>query len=188
MLIESVSKLFATKTINPGADEFTLLAIIVALSAYLATVRHFLLERIAASDEGESGRTTVEPQGRKRIKKRLLVLVIGDAPITAAAVLVGLHSLYSSPPQWFLRVGIRCFTIGGLFLLVMHIASWLETVSSLRSGRESAAPAADGQTESRSLESQIVCNGKPMHVKLSLIVPAESESGATSASPGRQAT
>lgn len=174
MLIESVSKLFATKTINPGADEFTLLAIIVALSAYLATVRHFLLERIAASDEGESGRAP----GRERIKRRLKILVIGDLPITASAVLVGLHSLYSLP-EGFLRVGIWCFTIGGLSLLVMHVASWKVT---FWPGKKPAAPAAAGPTESRSLESQIFCNGKPMHVKLSLIVPAEGESEATSGS------
>ena len=179
MLIESVSKLFATKTINPGADEFTLLAIIVALSAYLATVRHFLLERIAASDEGESGRTPATARGRERVKQRLKILVIGDLPITAAAVLVGLHSLYSWLPEGFLRVGIWCFTFGGLALLLMHAASWKVT---FWSDKKSAAPVAEGRTESRSMESQIVCNGKPMHVKLSLIVPAEGESEATSGS------
>jgi hypothetical protein len=158
-VFESISKVFAIHDL--GSDgELTFFAVVVALSAYLATIRFFVIQRGDSTSDKAS------------MRRDLRLLFFGDAPITMAAILVGLHALYVIAPHWFLSLGAWCFTLGGLMLLGHHAVAWKRTWFAHKSDPAEAATS-PGQTEVRKVESDISCNGQPLHVTLSLIVPAD---------------
>src|SRR5271155_1734687 len=95
------------------ADLLTLLAIIIALSAYLATVRLFMIDRLTKLKE-KTTQLDENLKKAKRIRKGLLVLLLADVPMTLSAVLLGIYILYSNAPSSFLRKSICLFTFAGL--------------------------------------------------------------------------
>src|SRR5271154_7482843 len=94
------------------ADLLTLLAIIIALSAYLATVRLFMIDRLTQLkerktqleedsakrttqiEENPAKRTTQIEENSKKTKstrRGLLALLLADVPMTVSAVLLGIY-------------------------------------------------------------------------------------------------
>ena len=108
-----------------GARELlTLLAIIIALSAYLATMRGVLRERIRGA-----------PEARKQhLRVSLYLLILPDALLVISGLLLGLHIFYAylpgvgEPPVWLLRRAIQLFIAGGLCLVVLHLVEWLRAL------------------------------------------------------------
>jgi hypothetical protein len=155
--------LLAVRDIKP-ADQLTLLAVLIALSAYLATVRlfaidkrHQLNERLSDLEEKqedlENNQNQLSQQrydqrkrryseGLRTIKERrsdisfnLLLLLIADVPMTLSAVLLGLYVLYEHAPSSFLPWSAYLFTFAGLALLSFHIGAWSVTLSKFRRDR-----------------------------------------------------
>jgi hypothetical protein len=115
------------------------------------------------------------------MRKKLLALLPGDALITMGAALVGLHALYERVPHWVLSLGVWLFTAGGVVLLVLHGVAWKFTLLTYWS--KATEDTAAAPTQVRKVESDISCNGQPLHVTLSLIVPADSAGKAPPTSP-----
>lgn len=103
------------------ADLLTLLAIIIALSAYLATVRLFAIDRLT--------QLAGDLQKRKKVHRNLRLLFVADAPMTVSAVFLGIYILYSNAPSCFLPTSIYLFTFAGLMLLIYHIYAWIKSFS-----------------------------------------------------------
>jgi uncharacterized membrane protein (DUF106 family) len=127
------------------ADLLTLLAIIIALSAYLATVRLFALDRLTKLKEGlenisnqldenleerevgNLGKTKTRLEERITIHLKLCLLLFADVPMTVSAVLLGIYILYGKP-ACFLRTSVILFTIAGLVLLFNHVYAWIKSI------------------------------------------------------------
>ena len=102
------------------ADLLGLLAIVIALSAYLAAVRLFAIGAIKEASNDE----------KRKIKTKLGWLVLADAPMTVSAVLLGLYTLWAPMPHWMLLTGIALFTFAGLMLLFFHTIAWMKSLFS----------------------------------------------------------
>lgn len=99
------------------ADELTLLAILVALAAYLATIRLFLLGVFDA----KSGRR----RGPKA-HRRLFEIGVADAFVTTSAFLVACHALFAAPP-WVFQLAVLLASLAGVLLLGYHMYAWWHT-------------------------------------------------------------
>jgi hypothetical protein len=131
------------------ADRLTLLAVVIALSAYLATIRLFavdkrgkLRERLEEIEGELADPNLTDPAKRTRltnamqeienrrenIRFKLRLLIIPDIFMVSSAVLLGLATLYSKSYLWFLPAGVYSFTIAGIILLIMHISAWVATL------------------------------------------------------------
>jgi hypothetical protein len=99
------------------SDLLALLAIVIALSAYLATIRLFAIETIRKKDA----------DGRRRIHRDLRKLLLADIPMTMSAVFLGVHALFWVP-DWVLWVGLSLFVVAGSVLFVFHIFAWIRSL------------------------------------------------------------
>lgn len=114
------------RDLEQPADLFAFLAILIALSAYLATVRLFAIDRMQDQDA----------EKKRAIRVKLRLLVIPDAPMTCAAVCVGLYTLFPRwSPKWFLPAGIGLFSFAGFALLIFHVIAWYKTFFGHHSGQ-----------------------------------------------------
>jgi hypothetical protein len=115
------------------------LTLIVALSAYLGTVRLFGLERLRElSDElwrlkdGNQKETVTRlEQKQRRTKVYLALLLFADVPMTISAALLAVYifGLFNYPaPSWPLRWSIYLFTAAGLALFCAHLYGWIRTL------------------------------------------------------------
>src|ERR1700733_16156237 len=95
------------------SDLLALLAIVIALSAYLATIRLFAIETIREKDA----------EGRRRIHRDLRKLLLADIPMTMSAISLGIHALFWVS-DWFLWAGVLLFVLAGSVLFVFHMIAW----------------------------------------------------------------
>jgi len=178
-MIESISKVFAI-SLGSVDQELVFFAVVVALSAYLATVRFYLVQR--ADNKG----------GKESRRKALLPVVPADALVTTSAVLTGVHALFRRTPHCVLSLGVWFFTVGGAYLFCLHFLAWIYIFLGKQirtwfgnASKSTESPAAPTPTQVRKTEADISCNGQPLHVTLSLVVPAESPAKAPGASAER---
>ncbi len=104
-------------------DSLNLLALIVALSAYLAAIRFFAQERLAS---------TLPPPNARALKVLLFRLVFADVPLVIAGVLLTWQlfegPLQTSPGQtrsWWVAF-LFCVAVGVMALY--HLLSWKRSI------------------------------------------------------------
>ena len=124
------------------------LALFVALSAYLATVGFFMRQRVSelrkqirdvkiAVAEAELKNEKAIPERQTMMTKlkegevvtetHLKLLPIADVPMIVAALLLALHLFYFISTAW-LRVSIVFATFAAMVLVMQHAAVWGKTV------------------------------------------------------------
>ncbi len=114
--------------------DVNLLTLIVALSAYVATIRLAVLARLVQNPQ--------LPEDQRAKQKRFLILLIpADLLLVVAGVALLLllfwAHLFSSPgapaataPKGLEQVVVWCFFLGILWLVGHHIGSWCKTLKS----------------------------------------------------------
>lgn len=117
-------------TMNPG----DLLALIIALSAYLATIRLIAIDKMSPPRENEP---PLSADRKKKIKQSLFWLTLADAPLVIAGLLLGLHLFFPnlfnrSAPDWMLTAAIWLFTVAGVLLVIYHFGAWYRSVKEVR--------------------------------------------------------
>ena len=110
---------------NIGLGE--LLTIIIALSAYLATIRLIGIERL-----GKPG-SEVSPDVKKKLKRKLLFLMFVDAPLVVSGLLLVYHifapDLFGCvAPACILRTAQGLFALAVVILAVLHAIEWGKTI------------------------------------------------------------
>jgi hypothetical protein len=106
-----------------SADQLTTLAILIALSAYLATIRLLAIERISRQTDKDK---------KQEIRLKLLWLVVPDSLLTVSALLLGFHifsSYLAKHPGSLLAWSIWLFAAAGLLLFLSHIVAWSKTIA-----------------------------------------------------------
>ena len=116
----------------PTADVIAFLSLIVALSAYIATIRLRLIDRI---------KETTDTTKKNNLKLISFWLTLADAPLIVSGVLLFLHAFwdetlglwFTSPgaPAWLLAWSVGFFTFGGLALVAHHIAAWWKSITAV---------------------------------------------------------
>lgn len=107
-----------------------LLALIIALSAYLATIRLIAIDKMSPPKGNEP---PLKPERKKKIKQSLFWLTLADAPLVIAGLLLGLHLFFPtifdrSAPDWMLTWAIRLFTVAGVLLVIYHLRAWYRSI------------------------------------------------------------
>ncbi len=110
------------------ADELTLLAIMVALAAYLATVRFYLISQF----EPKPG----VKRDKGRIHRTLWGVGAADILVTTSAILIAVHALFEAP-GWTFNAGVWFAVAAAILLLVFHVFAWGKTFFGEWSGRRS---------------------------------------------------
>lgn len=105
----------------------TLLTIIIALSAYLATMRGLLRERIRHAPEWR----------RQELRVSLYLLILPDAILVLSGLLLGIYVFYAylldgEPPAWLLTRAIQLFVAAGFALTGLHVVEWLRALRRIR--------------------------------------------------------
>ena len=114
----------------PTADVIAFLALIVALSAYIATIRLRLIDKI---------RETTDTDRKSELKLISFWLTFADAPLIISGVLLFFHSFwdltiglwFATPgaPKWLLPWSIGFFAFGGAVLVVHHAVAWWKSIT-----------------------------------------------------------
>ena len=104
-------------------DRLNLLALMVALSAYLAGIRFATIGRLASLRSSETAT-------RQTMKTFLRLLVLADAPLVIAGLLVTVdlfpNPLFGKPaPAWCLEWAYRIFVFAVSVLALLHGYSWI---------------------------------------------------------------
>lgn len=125
-------------TMFTSGDKLTLLTLIVALSAYLASVRLAAIGRLSALSRELSKDiygTPLVTDSNKAISRRkddigrsLKWLTLSDAPMIASGFLLGLHIFYAAGER-ALMWSVYLFTFGGIVLMLLHGLAWVKTFS-----------------------------------------------------------
>jgi hypothetical protein len=130
-------------------DLFAFLTLIVAVSAYLATIRLFGIEKLRDLSEHQSRLnrsltsastgTELSEKGaelenaakkKKRVKRWLALLLVADAPMTISAVLLGCYifGIFNHPSGSLrLKWSIFLFTWAGFALSAAHAYAWFRS-------------------------------------------------------------
>jgi hypothetical protein len=116
------------QTISPG----DLLTITIALSAYLATVRMFILQRLVALPEVELLDATESKKVKARkqeLKKLLRLIAIADIPLILTVLLVCSYAFWPdltgiAASIYVAKAAIVCFLVGIAILATYHIGEW----------------------------------------------------------------
>lgn len=104
-------------------DQLNFLALIVALSAYLAAIRFYAMQRLAGN-----------PSNAKSLKAFLFRLVFADAPLVIAGVLLTIQMFAmplladDNPGQtisWWVAL-LFCIAVG--VLAAYHFLAWLKSI------------------------------------------------------------
>ena len=110
----------------------TFFTILVALSAYLASVRLVAIARLGELNDPETDKPEVRAERiraqRAKIKRNLRWLTVADIPMVLAALLLGLHVFYFWP-AWTLHGSFYLFTFAGLALLASHGFAWWRSIT-----------------------------------------------------------
>jgi len=101
----------------------TFFAIMIALSAYVATLRWIIITRIRKSGK------KVE---KEKLKKSLRPIAYADIPLVISALLLFVHIFLINligitAPDFVFTWSVWLFTISFLALIVSHIKEWRKT-------------------------------------------------------------
>ena len=107
---------------------YTLLAITIALSAYLASIRLYAINKIN-NLPANSRRESI----KRKIKENLFYIFLIDMPLVIGSFFIYLHLFWHhlfniGKPTWFFTIGIWLITGAILLMILAHIGSWLKTV------------------------------------------------------------
>ncbi|MGV3590069.1 MAG: hypothetical protein ACO1PZ_00170 [Gammaproteobacteria bacterium] len=118
----------------PTTDLIAFLSLIVGLSAYLATIRVRIIDKI-----GECGTDTAQQARKKKLHDLSVWLTLADAPLVIAGLLLFFHGFWAATvglvidrpaaPSWFLPVAIWLFTLSIVVLAIHHAYAWKKSVS-----------------------------------------------------------
>jgi hypothetical protein len=111
---EKVGRQLNTSALD-SSSSLAFLAFLVALSAYLATVRLFLKQPTTTT----SGATVSASK-----KLALVLITVADLPMILAALLLGLHIFAFAPPA-FLRLSFLLFVFAGGTMVILHAREWV---------------------------------------------------------------
>jgi hypothetical protein len=110
-----------------AGSALTFLAFVVALSAYLATVRLFLHGLAEPSDTREGG-LRLRPASKK---VALVLITLADLPMILAGLCMGLY-LFAFVPPLFFRWSLVLFAFGGGTMIILHAREWRKSVHEVR--------------------------------------------------------
>lgn len=119
-------------------DIIAFLSLIVALSAYIATIRLRLIDKM--KDATVAGDTAT----RNKLGNFALSLTFADAPLIVSATLLFFHGFWDATlgqvvpgpaPKWLLPWSIYLFAFAGVVLILHHIAAWFKSVFGSTIGR-----------------------------------------------------
>ena len=124
----------------PNVDVVAFLSLIVALSAYIATIRLRVFDRIRElrNEMEDDMHMTQQKESRSKLRINSLkgfakALTLVDAPLVVSAVLLFFHGFWnmtlglyitSGLPTWLLPASIYCFMFSGVLMVVYHICAW----------------------------------------------------------------
>jgi hypothetical protein len=106
-------------SIGPDVS-MALLALMVALSAYLVTVGIFLADRV---EKLEARNQTALKAKKIKLQRRLLVLA--DTPTVVAAFLLSLHVFAFYPSVTLVPASILLFRMSIVTLILFHMSQWI---------------------------------------------------------------
>ena len=114
-------------------DRLSLLTLIVALSAYLATIRLAAITLLMTLGPEKASR-------KKNIKSLLLGIMIADAPLVIAGLLLGLELCWNvivfgappDPPGCLYRAAVFFFLFALFTLAAQHAVAWVKTIQKAR--------------------------------------------------------
>lgn len=106
-------------------DKLNLLALMVALSAYLAAIRFAVIGRLA---------TVPPPMNAASLKRFLLSLIPADAPLVIGGLLLTADLFWAplvggAAPGWLYWLAQWLFVAAIIVLAIHHAISWIITVS-----------------------------------------------------------
>ncbi|MCP9473425.1 MAG: hypothetical protein NNA30_11885 [Nitrospira sp.] len=117
-----------TRDFLPTADVIALLSLIVALSAYVATIRLRLIDRIKNAQDEE----------KKKLKTTSRLLTLADAPLVVSGLLLffyafwnntlGLWFFCAESPNWMLSWSIGLLTFALVVLVAHHMGAWWKSI------------------------------------------------------------
>jgi len=117
--------LIFNETFLDRQTSLALLAVLIALSAYLATIRIFLKQADAPDHVKKFG---------------LIMLTVGDLPMISSALLLGFHVIFRAP-VWTAHWSLLLFVFAGIVLVILHAREWVQ--SAIKLWPRAAAPSAN---------------------------------------------
>ncbi len=116
----------------PNVDVIAFLSLIVALSAYVSTIRLRIIDKKTE---------TQDKAVKKSLSKYAFWLIPADLALLASGIMVFFHGFWAftiepfSPgtpaPEWLLHWSVRCFAAGCLILILLHISTWKRSVKEI---------------------------------------------------------
>ncbi|HEY0963587.1 MAG TPA: hypothetical protein VGE69_14645 [Pseudomonadales bacterium] len=117
----------------PTTDLIAFLSLIVGLSAYLATIRIRIIDKIE-----ECGDDTAQKARKDKLHVISIGLTLADAPLVVSGLLLFFHGfweatvglLVDSPaaPPWVLTWAIWLFSFSIIVLAIHHAIAWAKSV------------------------------------------------------------
>jgi hypothetical protein len=110
--------------VPPGLDAATMLALlafIVALSAYLASVRVYV-----------KGLASVSPRSKKTVA--LVLISVADLPMIFAGLFIALY-IFAFPRAFLFLWGLFLFAFAGVTMIILHASEWLGSVVAIYKNR-----------------------------------------------------
>jgi hypothetical protein len=117
----------------PNVDVIAFLSLIVALSAYVATIRLRIIDKKSLTND---------PRTKKSLSRYACWLILADAALIAAGVMVFFHGFWQltlepcfpgqKAPEWLIIWSVRCFAFACLILIIMHISTWRRSIKGIR--------------------------------------------------------
>lgn len=112
-------------------NQLDLLILIIALSAYVASIRLAVIQRLAV---------TPAPTNAESLRSYLKWLLPGDIPLVVSAVVLSLNIFWQElvvgpfanvlgahPPSWFSPLVVWLFVFAVLVLSLHHVAAWVRS-------------------------------------------------------------
>jgi hypothetical protein len=111
--------------ISPG----DLLTIVIALSAYLATIRLLAIQRLNNS--------SISQDRKNELKGLLRLIAIADIPLITSVILLCVYLFWQDftgvePSVYLAKTAIGCFLISITLLGVYHFGEWKKSFKPIR--------------------------------------------------------
>ena len=126
----------------------TLLAITIALSAYLASIRLALITKISDLDKQNSNNkedNIKKEEEKATIKMKLYYLAWADIPLVIGSVILFIYIFWDDlfvwgKPSWLFTVCIYIIFMGVIILAGSHFATWRKTHSEFKKALQIIKP------------------------------------------------
>ena len=112
----------------PIADQLTTLTVLIALSAYLGTIRLLAIDRLRSANSSEPK----SPSKEKSIKGKLMWLTLADIPLTVASLLLAINifgGYLTETPSTLYIWSIWLCAVAGVVLFISHLFAWIKSIS-----------------------------------------------------------